>query len=482
MTPWNGAAAGFFFCASIASAQPAGGAWSVRAFGARGDGEHLDTSAINATVAACARGGGGTVEVEPGTYRIGTVDLRSHVTLKLERGATLLASANLADYRSISRSTEGRSTALILAVGQEDVGIEGEGTIDGNGRAFVVQPRQPHDDGFFDAAATRQGARYFERNQEDRDGPDRMKERPGVLALFLECRNVSLRGFSVVDAPNWCLHLACCQSADLSHLTVRNSLRIPNADAIDLASSRDIRVTDCDLEAGDDGIAISPCADGYHSAVAENITVSRCTVVSRSAGIRLGWAAKDIRHLRFDHVAIRDSNRGIGIFVRGRESIEDVTFSDISIATHLVDGSWWGQGEPVHISAVPYLGDGPLGHVRNIRFERVSAVGEGPVVLYSQSPGGIQDVAFRDCTFRFRRSPLDRFYGGNLDLRPAAPSSLGIAKHDLAGLLAINVDGLALEDLRIGWLGKPSPYFTAAIATEGCRNVTRTEVAASSPH
>lgn len=449
--------------------------------GAVGDGSRLDSAAFNSAIDACARAGGGIVSAGPGTYRVGTIELKSHVTLDLLEGAALLASSNLADYRSISRSDEGRSSALILAEGCEDVGIVGPGTIDGNGRAFLVQPRQPHAAGFFDAAATRQGAAFFARNQEDRDGPDRMRDRPGILALFLECRHVTLRGFSLVDAPNWCLHLAACQSAELARLTVRNSLRIPNADAIDLASSRDVHVTDCDLEAGDDGIAISPCADGYHSAVAENIVVSRCRIVSRSAGIRLGWAAKDIRNLRFDHLVIRDSNRGIGIFVRGRESIQNVSFSDISIDTHLVDGAWWGLGEPVHISVVPYQTEGALGHVAGIRFERVKAVGEGPIILYSRDPGGIRDVSFSDCTLRIRRSPLDRFYGGNLDLRPVTPSALGIARRNLAALLAVHVQGLTLSHLNIGWLGEPSPFFGAALETDACEDVTCIAVRSPAP-
>jgi polygalacturonase len=407
--------------------------------------------------------------VPRGTYLCGTVFLLGNVTLELRRGATLLASPDLGDYRSVGRSTEGRSSALIIAEGRENVGIVGEGTIDGNGRSFVFQPRQPHPAGFFDAAATRQGSAFFQRNQEDRDGPDRMRNRPGILALFLECRNVTLRGFTVVDAPNWCLHLACCRHAELSGLTVRNSLRIPNADAIDLASSRDVRVSGCTLEAGDDGIAISPCADGYRSAVAQDITVSRCVITSRSAGIRLGWAARDIRRVRFDHIAIRGSNRGIGIFVRGRESIEDVSFSDVTIDTHLVDGAWWGLGEPVHISVAPYLSGGPLGRVRGIRFKDVTSVGEGPVVLYSSGPGGISDVTFERCSLAVRRSPLDAYYGGNLDLRPILPAALGITGRGLSAVLAVNVDALRMRGLSVSWLGGPSPYFAAALEADGCR-------------
>lgn len=443
----------------------------VRAFGAIGDGKRLDTGAINAAIRASAREGGGTVEFPPGVYLTGTIEVLSNITLHLQAGARILGSPNPSDYRSIDRSTEGRSSSLILAQGAENIAILGPGSIDGNGRSFVMQPRQPHPPGFFDPAATRQGKAFFDRNQENRDGPDRMLERPGVLVLLVECRALALRGLSVVDAPNWCIHLAGCRSAVLAGLTVRNSLRIPNADAIDLSSSRDVSVTDCNLEAGDDGIAVSPCADGYSPGVAENITVSNCVITSRSAGVRLGWAARDIRHLRFERLVIRDSNRGIGIFARGRENIEDVTFSDVSIETHLVDGAWWGLGEPVHISVVPYGPDGSLGRVSGVRFENVIASSEAPVVLYSRDPGRIRDVLFSNCRLRIRRGALDGYYGGNLDLRPVSPSALGISRRDLAGLLACGVENLELRNLGLEWLGATSAFFTAGIEAEGCRNL-----------
>ena len=457
-------------CPAAAQSPPgrSNGTWDVRAFGAAGDGRRLDTASINAAILSCSHSGGGTVEIGPGTYLVGTIELLSNVTIDLRKGALVLASPDLKDYRSISRSAEGRSSALILAERQENVSVVGEGTIDGNGRSFVVQPREPHPAGFFDATATRQGSAFFERYQENRDGPDRMRDRPGILALFLECRNVVLRGITVVDAPNWCLHLACSRSVELSGLTVRNSLRIPNADAIDLSACRDVRVTDCNLEAGDDGIAISPCSDGFRSGVAENILVSRCVIASRSAAIRLGWAAKDIRNVRFEHLTIVNSNRAIGIFVRGSESIENISFSDISIQTHLVDGAWWGLGEPVHISVVSYHFEGPSGHVAGVHFERVTASSEAPVVLYSRERGGIRDVTFRGCSLSLRQGALDRYYGGNLDLRPVTPDSQGVAKRDLAGLLAVNVAGLTLGDLRVAWIGEPSPYFFAGVEAEGC--------------
>jgi polygalacturonase len=237
--------------------------------------------------------------------------LKSNTTLQLEPGACLLGSSDVRQYPSIGRASEDRSTALVWALGARNIGITGAGVIDGNGRAFVSKGHLHSGLPFYDPSRTRQGAEVFSRYEQNREGPVEMLARPGVLVLFVECENVDLRGFNVVDASNWSVHLACCRHAVINGLNVLNSLLIPNADAIDVSNSQDVRISDVYLEAGDDGIAIGACAIGYCSQMAENITVSNAVIVSRSAAIRIGWSADDIRDLVFNNIIIRDSNRGI---------------------------------------------------------------------------------------------------------------------------------------------------------------------------
>jgi polygalacturonase len=445
-----------------------------------GDGGTLDTEAINAAVRQCAQAGGGTVEFGPGTYLSGTIELLSNITLHLDAGATLLGSPRVSDYRAISRSSEGRATALIVAEDAHDIAITGTGAIDGNGRAFIRQPREPHPPGpFQDFGATRQGAAVWQRVGENREGPVRMLDRPGVLVLFVKCREVTVRDLKVLDAPNWCIHLACCNRALLSGLNVRCSLLVPNADAVDVAGSQNVRISDSYLEAGDDGIAVSPCADGYCRMSAENITVSNCVIVSRSAGIRLGWAARDIRNLTFSNLIIRDSNRGICIQARATETIENILFSNVVIETRLMDGLWWGLGEPIHISVMRYdpgadpdsEPKGPLGQVRNVRFVNVTASSEAPVVLYSQEPGRIRDILFRDYRETLRESALNAALGGNLDLRPTTPQRLGIVKYDLGAFTARGVDNLELRGFALEWQGVTPEFYAGGIEVEKFKNV-----------
>ena len=65
--------------------------YSVRAYGATGDGKTVDTAAINKAIDAAATAGGGTVEFPAGTYLSFSIRLKSHITLHLDQGSTIVA-------------------------------------------------------------------------------------------------------------------------------------------------------------------------------------------------------------------------------------------------------------------------------------------------------------------------------------------------------------------------------------------------------
>src|SRR5438105_10189274 len=57
------------------------GVYSVRTFGAKGDGKTLDTPAINRAIDAAAKAGGGTVFFPAGSYLSVSIRLKSNITL-----------------------------------------------------------------------------------------------------------------------------------------------------------------------------------------------------------------------------------------------------------------------------------------------------------------------------------------------------------------------------------------------------------------
>ena len=123
--------------------------YSVSDFGARGDGKTVNTRAIQRVIDLCAEKGGKVI-IPQGEFVTGTLFLKSNVTLRLERGAHLLGSTNLADYpkKTVGFRFWGDTwtyQSLIIAHDIENVTIEGDGTIDGRGGSFPVQSKKKPD-------------------------------------------------------------------------------------------------------------------------------------------------------------------------------------------------------------------------------------------------------------------------------------------------------------------------------------------------
>ncbi len=445
---------------------------NVRDFGAVGDGITLDSEAINQAIKACHQGGGGTVFVPAGTYLIGTVELLSHVTLHLDAGSVLKGSPDLADYRVLPMTSELRNTSLIVATGARNIAITGRGVIDGNADAFAIHDQADLSRDFA-ASCTRQGEAYFEINDQAEDGPILHKPRPGILILLHDCRDVLVSNIKIIEAPNWCLHLSCCEDALLTGLEIKSSMLMPNSDGIDVSLSRNVRISDCNIEAGDDGIAFSPCADGFGSGTLENITVQNCIISSRSAGIRIGWGEHSFRNMLFNNIIIRNSNRGIGLFVRGSETIENVMFSNMVIETRFYKGKWWGKAEPIHLSTEwDQLTGDALGKIRDITFSHIRIQAEHGSVLSAAENGTISDITFDDVRTRLKPGVLQESFGGNFDLRPARDEQKKVFCHDIPALYAKGVDGLTLRNFQVVRQEPLPDFFRHALEIEDFTGLT----------
>src|SRR5882757_5095998 len=130
---------------SAPSTEPLNGArvYNIRDFGAKGDGKALDTAALQTAIDICTHDGGGTVLVPAGTFHIGTLELKSNVTLHIAAGGKLLGSADGKQYHAVDAiplhgdsTLEDGNWALIFAVDAKNVTVEGPGTIDGQGQQF----------------------------------------------------------------------------------------------------------------------------------------------------------------------------------------------------------------------------------------------------------------------------------------------------------------------------------------------------------
>jgi len=248
----------------------------IRDFGAQ-PGDKLSTKAIQAAIDTLAPSGG-TVVVPPGNWFTGTLWLRSGVHLHLESGARVLGTNNPAHYPRWSPIEEGVVVSrrvgprrLIGAVNCHDISITGPGMIDGNGGC---------------------GGQLAD--------PEGNEAHPQNVQL-VNCRNVLMRDVSLRNAGSWNQLVLGCEQVLLSGLNVWNHGN-PTNDGLDIDGSRDVRISDLDIDSHDDALVFKstgplPC---------RNIVVSNCRLRSHCHGIKFGTESVG----GFEHVLI--SNCSVG--------------------------------------------------------------------------------------------------------------------------------------------------------------------------
>jgi polygalacturonase len=373
-------------------------AWhfDVRSYGATGDGETLDTVAIQSAIDACADDGGGEVLFPAGRYLSGSLRLKSHVTLNITPDATLLGSTSLADFTT---------RELLLAAGVENVGITGGGTIDGQGSAYWVP--KPY------LGEAWKGTAQFEY---------RALKRPRFLR-FDDCRNVRVSHVLLTHSPSWTLHLARCTDVEVTDVKIRNPLHGPNTDGIDINACTDVSVSDCDIITGDDGIVLKSTQPG-HDFLSSNISIRQCRVWSACSGFKIGTET----HGHFDQVTVKDCH-----FYSDTTKTLDRTISGIAIES--VDGA--------HLTNI-LVTDVTMEGVRTPIFIRLGHRGGkgNSLQVEPQVPGRIDGVVLRNVTAK--RAML-------------ASSITGILGHPVQNILLENLDLEYEGGGEASWADEPVP-------------------------
>lgn len=452
--------------------------YNILDYGARKD--NLSTAAIQKAVDICHEEGGGTVIVPPGRFITGTVILKSNVNIYLEPGGLLEGSKNLDDYIATFRKH-----GMFFTEDAENVSIIGKGTIDAQGIHFFDKTKTPvpgSEIWGFDRQRTRQKEQYLPEGEFFTDGPIAILSRPGMTIEFYHCTNVVLEDFLLKDTPHWAIRLAYCEDVKVRGITIRNNLMVPHSDGVHITTSRNVRVSDCDISAGDDAMIVTGFPKdwgmnqtgytmeeqgkytfGNKSPYAENINVSNCQLQSRSVGIRIGYGQHPIRRCTFNNIVIYGSNRGIGIFARDATDIEELIFSNIIIETRLHNGQWWGNGEPIHLSSISRFEGEPAGQIKNVQFNNIIATGEQGLILFGQENDQLENIEFNNISLKIVKGEETMNYGGNFDLQPAADIKMRIFEHDIPGLYAQYVDGLSIRGFKLEWGVDLPDFFTHGI-------------------
>ena len=419
--------------------------------------EDFDGS-IQAAIDRVASQGGGTVLLAEGDYVSGTIDLRSHVRLRVAKEARLLGSLSLADYPArvarrptVMDSNMAMHQSLIFAEGCENIALAGEGVIDGRGTA------------------------------EHFPGPEGSGRTPGrpFLIRILDCRDVHVQGLTLRDSACWMQDYLNCDRLLIEDLIVDNQANVNN-DGCDIDGCRDVIVRDCLINSEDDGL----CFKGASQRPTERVLVENCRIYSSCNPLKLGTDSQSpFRDVLVRNVELGGPGQAMRALRRRR--------AESGVSWEVVDG---GIAENVLCTSIhivradsPFflrLGDRgrvrpdqerpPAGRMRRIVFDGVTGGDNGAHGSYFTGVPGhrIEDVALRAVDLGVgvaESAPLDQAAIAEMPaVYPGAPMVQGPVP--AFGLWARHVEGLTLENVRFSPAGpEKRPMVLADFDVKGVR-------------
>lgn len=282
--------------------------FNITRFGAVPDGKTLCTAAFQAAVEACREHGGGTVYVPAGSFLTGAIHLISNTTLHLDAGARILFSQNPADFPIVQSRWEGEDSPvyspLIFGDRVENVAVVGRGILDGQGESWWKL--------------------HHEKKLE--------YPRPRFIC-FQNSSNILIEGVTLKDSPAWTVNPILCDNVTVNKITIKNPADSPNTDGINPESCKNVHISNCHVDVGDDCITLkSGIEDCSVKVPCENITVTNCTMVHGHGGVVIGSEMSGgVRNVTISNCVFEGTDRGIRIKSRrGRGGVvEDIRVNNI---------------------------------------------------------------------------------------------------------------------------------------------------------
>ena len=258
--------------------------FNVRTYGAVGDGKVLDSPAINKTIDAAAKAGGGTVLVPAGAYLSGSIHLQSNIHLLIDAGATILgAPQEMNAYDETEPNAGGPfqdgghsyfHNSLIWGENLTNVFITGNGFINGGGIVrddLILNQMNGHD--------------HWDKPNTTFMAPLRLGNKAIALKL---CKNVLIRDVTIVHGGHFAILVTGCDN-----MTIDNATMDTNRDGIDIDCCRNTMVSNCRINSpGDDGLCLKSTYALGEFRLTENVTITNCQVSGFQEGTLLDGTMK----------------------------------------------------------------------------------------------------------------------------------------------------------------------------------------------
>ncbi|MEH0152690.1 glycosyl hydrolase family 28 protein [Limibacter armeniacum] len=284
----------------LLSVQPLKAAdYNVLDFGAKGDGLTLDTKAVQQAIDQCSAEGGGKVIIPSGkTVLVGTIYLKSYVMLYLENGAVLKGSPDIKDYTTDTHKNRYKfephmDRCLIFAQNALSFGIEGRGTIDGNGHP-----------------------KYF----------NRKTGRP-MLIRFLNCQDIHMRDVKLINPAAWTSAWINCDDILVDGIYIHSRVN-HNGDGLDFDGCTNVRVSNSSFDTSDDSICLQ-ASDTERGC--RDVVITNCIFESKWAGIRIGLLSRgDFENVTVNNCTFKNiQDSGLKIQMNEGGKMSNMIFSNL---------------------------------------------------------------------------------------------------------------------------------------------------------
>jgi polygalacturonase len=385
-----------------------------------------NTAAIQKAIDAAAKQGG-TVVLPAGTYLTGSIFVKSGVTLKLDKGVTLLGSRDIDDYPMMPTRIAGIEmswpAALVNVYRQKQAAIVGEGTIDGDGKVFwdaywaLRKQYQPR------------GLRW---------ASDYDARRPRLVQVF-DSSDVRVGGGLLMRrAGFWTVHVCYSNGVTVDGLTIRNNEegRGPSTDGIDIDSSSKVLVANADIAVNDDAVVMKAGRDADGLRVArptEDVVVRDIIVRDSKGGIVFGSETSGgFRNIEAYNLTF-DEKTPVGILFKSAHTrggwgenlrIHDITMKGTPVVMR-INMNWNpaysyaaipadATNVPAHwkVMATPVPKEKGIAHFRDVKIWNIKATGA--------------KTAFE--VAGFPEAPLQRFQFDQLDIEAQNGGYIGDAQ------------------------------------------------------
>jgi len=258
----------------------------------------------------CNAAGGGKVIFPAGKFLSGTVVLKDNVTLHFNKEAILLGSTNVDDYKNLDPFTDGLGVnvgwALLVAVDAKNIGIEGEGSINGQGSKLKEEQIKT----------------------DSRPEGKRWGRRPFLLRI-VRCNGVRIKDVTLNYSAAWTSHYFQSKNILIENVKIV-SRGVPHNDGIDIDGCQDVRIKDGDINSGDDAICFKTTSSKM---ACSNIVVTGMKLKSSQGAIKMGTESM----AAFENIKISDcyiyetNNGGIKLLTVDGAHLRNIEISNITM-------------------------------------------------------------------------------------------------------------------------------------------------------